>query len=205
MTPSSTPSRLPEARQRARRRALARLLAPSLALAWPAIAAAASRTEKQAEVRKVANDTLARLYKAQPAARKAVEAAAGYAVFSNFGMKILIAGGGSGQGIAVNTATKAETFMKMVEVQAGVGMGIKKFRLVWVFEKASDLDKFINAGWEIGAQSTAAAQVKGQGAQLYVGAVSVSPGVWIYQLTDDGVALELTAKGTKYYKDAELN
>jgi hypothetical protein len=33
----------------------------------------------------------------------------------------------------------------------------------------------------------------------------VAPGVWVYQLTGDGLAVELTAKGTKYYKDADLN
>jgi len=198
-------NRLPEGRRRTRRQAIAGLLAPALALALPVTASAASKADKQADVRKMAGDTLARLYKAQPAAKKAVEAAAGYAVFSNFGMKILIAGGGSGQGIAVNNGSKAETFMKMVEVQAGIGMGVKKFRLVWVFEKQADLDKFVNAGWELGAQGTAAAQVGGQGAALYAGALSVSPGVWLYQLTDEGIAVELTAKGTKYYKDADLN
>ena len=36
-------------------------------------------------------------------------------------------------------------------------------------------------------------------------AASVSPGVWMYQMTDKGVALEITAKGTKYYKDDDLN
>ena len=36
-------------------------------------------------------------------------------------------------------------------------------------------------------------------------AIAVAPGVWLYQLTDKGVALELTAKGTKYYKDDDLN
>ena len=49
------------------------------------------------------------------------------------------------------------------------------------------------------------AQMSGQGSELYAGALSVSPGIWLYQLTDDGLALELTAKGTKYYKDAGLN
>jgi hypothetical protein len=29
------------------------------------------------------------------------------------------------------------------------------------------------------------------------GAVSVAPGVWMYQLTDKGLALDLTRKGTK--------
>ena len=95
--------------------------------------------------------------------------------------------------------------MKMVEVQAGLGIGVKKFRLVWVFEKQSDLEAFINSGWEIGGQATASAQMSGQGQELYTGAMSIKPGVWIYQLTDDGVAAELTAKGTKYSKDPELN
>jgi len=167
--------------------------------------AAPSMAEQQQEVRKMTEETLVRLYKVTPSARKAVEGAAEYAVFSNFGMKILFAGGGSGSGLAVNSQSKQETFMKMVEVQAGLGFGVKKFRLVWVFEKQSDLDKFVNSGWELGAQATAAAQMSGQGAQVYAGALSVSPGVWLNQLTDDGLAAELTAKGTKYYKDTNLN
>jgi hypothetical protein len=43
--------------------------------------------------------------------------AAGYAVFSDFGFKLLYAGGAKGNGIAVNNATKQETFMKMMELQ----------------------------------------------------------------------------------------
>ena len=66
------------------------------------------------------------------------------------------------------------------------------------------LDGFVNSGWEFGGQTTAGAQIAGEGAAL-AGAVSVSPGVWMYQLTDEGLALELTAKGTKYYKDGNLN
>ena len=71
-------------------------------------------------------------------------------------------------------------------------------------KKQGDLDKFINSGWEFGAQGTAAAQASGQG-KAFAAALSVSPGVWLYQLTDDGLAVELTAKGTKYYKDGALN
>ena len=163
-----------------------------------------TKDKEKAEVRKMAQDTLTRLYKVQPGAKKAVERGAGYAVFSNFGMKIFFAGGGSGKGIAYNNTTKKGTFMKMLEVQAGLGMGIKKFSLVWVFENTKDLDSFINAGWELGAQASAAAKAGEQGA-AFAGAMSVAPGVWLYQLTDDGLALELTAKGTKYYKDDKLN
>jgi hypothetical protein len=32
----------------------------------------------------------------------------------------------------------------------------------------------------------------------------VAPGVGLYQLSSDGLALELTAKGTQYCKDTDL-
>lgn len=163
-----------------------------------------SKESKRNDVKKMTNETLARLYKVQPSAKKIVEGAAGYAVFSNFGMKIFVAGGGKGTGMAVDNKTKKATYMKMMEVQAGLGMGIKKFRVVWVFESQALLNKFVNSGWEIGGQTSTAAQVSGKGAS-FAGAMSISPGVWLYQLTDDGLAVELTAKGTKYYKDNDLN
>jgi hypothetical protein len=37
------------------------------------------------------------------------------------------------------------------------------------------------------------------------GALSVSPGVWMDQLTDKGLALEATVKGTRYWKDTGLS
>ena len=183
-----------------------RMMALTLAFALtvPGVALGASKAEGQAEVRKAAQSALAALYKAQPSARKAVESAAGYAAFSNFGMKILVAGGGSGEGIAVNNKTKATTYMKMAEIQAGLGFGIKKFQLIWVFETEKALNDFVNSGWEFGGQATAAAKSGDQGG-AYQGAVAVAPGIWIYQITDKGLALELTAKGTKYYKDSDLN
>lgn len=160
--------------------------------------------QKKAEVRKTVKETLNRLYNQQPNAKKVVQNAAGYAVFSNFGMKIFFVGGGSGQGIAVDNTSKKETFMKMIEAQAGLGIGVKKFRLVWVFQTEEALNTFISSGWELGSQATASAQYDEKGGGL-AGAIAVSKDVWLYQLTDDGLALELTAKGTRYYKDDELN
>ena len=156
---------------------LALLAAVTLFTALPTTTSAASKAdEARADIRKATDETLSRLYAAQPGAKSAIAKSAGYAVFSNFGMKIFLAGGGSGKGMAVNNKTKAETFMKMVEVQAGLGLGVKKFRLVWVFENKSDFDAFVNSGWELGAQATAAAQTGGKGA-AYAGAMSITPGV----------------------------
>jgi lipid-binding SYLF domain-containing protein len=185
-----------------KRRTLA--LAMTAAVTLPRLAPAATKDESRAEVKKAAQQALDAVFKAQPAARKAVESAAGYAAFSNFGMKILVAGSGSGKGMAFNNKTKAETYMKMIEVQAGLGFGIKKFQVVWVFDTENALNGFINSGWELGGQATASAKSGDKGA-AYQGALSVAPGVWLYQMSGDSLALELTAKGTKYYKDGDLN
>ena len=50
-------------------------------------------------------------------------------------------------------------------------------------KEPSDLDTFINSGWEFGGQATAAAQASGEGG-AFAGAMSVKPGIWLYQLTD---------------------
>jgi lipid-binding SYLF domain-containing protein len=191
------------------RRLLIALLVALVGLGSPWLASAKDmsekeKNEKRAELRKTADATLQDLYRIQPEAKTAISKAAGYAVFSNFGMKIFLAGGGQGQGIAVDKKSGKTTYMKMAEVQAGLGLGVKKFRLVWVFKNRSDLDTFMNSGWEMGAQANLTAQSGDQGGGL-AGAVSVKPGVYLYQLTDDGLAAEITVKGTKYYKNADLN
>ena len=165
---------------------------------------AKSKEQKQAEARKKATETLARLYKAKPSAQAAIKSSAGYAVFNSGGAKILVAGAGRGKGIAVDNKTQKVTYMKMREIQAGLGMGVKKFSTIFVFETKDALERFINSGWEFGGQTTAAAKT-GDGGGSLQGATSVSPGVWMYQMTDKGLALELTGKGTKYSKDDDLN
>jgi len=190
------------------------ILALGLMVSAPALAgqtqadkekeAKAKAEKERQEIRKLSQDILGRLYKAQPSAKAAIGKAAGYATFSNFGLKILVAGSGKGEGLAVDNKTKKETFMKMFEIQAGLGFGAKKFSLVWVFETPETLGTFINSGWELGGQTSVAAKAGEKGASLQ-GALAIAPGVWLYQLTDKGLALELTAKGTKYSKDDDLN
>lgn len=165
---------------------------------------ASSPDEQRAEIRRMAMSTLDQLYAAQPSARQAVQKAAGYAVFSEISTKILLAGGGGGKGLVVDTISDQETFMLMAMLQAGYGMGITKSHLVWIFERESDLKNFINDGLILGADINL--QVNpGTSGGLYQGAVEVQPGVWLYQLSDAGLALDLTVEGTKYFKDSDLN
>jgi len=179
------------------------LMACSL-LTLPVTARSDDVEKQRQEFQKVEQEVLAKLYQTQPSAKAAVTSAAGYAAFKNFGTKIFLFGGGTGKGVAVNNKTKQRYYMRMGELQAGLGLGVKQFFLVFVFEKESALNSFINQGWEFGAQTTAAATTGTQGGG-FAGALSVSPGVWLYQITSVGLAVEATAKGTKYWKDGKLN
>ena len=152
----------------------------------------------------MAGETLNRLYRLQPKSRRFVGTSQGYAVFSNFGMKILLLGGGRGRGVVFDRRTGRATYMRMVELQAGLGFGVKRFRLVWVFRTRQALNRFTTAGWQLSGQATAAAKSATKGGAA-AGAIAISNDVYVYQLTDKGLALELTVKGTKYYRDGKLN
>jgi lipid-binding SYLF domain-containing protein len=167
-----------------------------------------TQSEKDAardDVRAVTAQSLAQLYKNEPAAKSAVANAAGYAVFSDFGFKVMLMGGAHGKGMAVNNATKQETFMKMVELQPGLGLGAEKYRLVLIFENQGAFNKFVTSGWELGANAMAAAKDdKGAGGGS-AGAVTFGDGVNMYQLSDTGAIVGVSITGAKYYKDDDLN
>ena len=145
---------------RAMRRPTLIVTAMICALTMTAYATDPKIEKKQKEIRNMAHDTLQRLYEAAPRAKSAVRGAAGYAVFSNLGVKILVAGSGNGKGIAVNNKTKRETFMKMIELQAGLGMGVKKFSVIFVFDNERAFDSFVDSGWQFGGQTTAATKME---------------------------------------------
>ena len=106
--------------------------------------------------------------------------------------------------MVVNNRTHRQTFMKMVGVQAGLGFGVAKTRLVFIFETVSAMQSFINQGWEFGASGSLAAAADGQGG-MFTGAAAAAPGVFVYQITDTGLAAQITATGQKFFKDDALN
>jgi lipid-binding SYLF domain-containing protein len=166
-----------------------------------------SKSEKDAardEVRTMTAQSLNQLYQKEPAAKGAVANAAGYAVFSDFGFKVLFMGGAGGKGMAVNNATKQETFMEMGEFQPGLGLGAEKYRIVLIFENPAEFNKFITSGWEVGANAMAAAKDKNEGGGA-AGAMTVSEGVKMYQLSETGAIVGVSITAAKYYKDDDLN
>jgi lipid-binding SYLF domain-containing protein len=163
-----------------------------------------SPDEQREKIRKMAAATLQDLYKLQPSAQSAIQKASGYAVFNNMGTNVLLLSTARGAGIAVHQNNKQETFMKMISAGAGLGIGVKDYRVIFVFNTDQALAKFLESGWSGEAQADAAAKAGSSGG-AYSGATQVAPDVWVYQITKNGLALQLTLQGTKYYKNDDLN
>ena len=182
---------------------VASILAIAL-LSATSVSAKDNDEEKREKTRKMAAQTLEELNKLQPTSNAAIQKSAGYAVFNNMGTNLLLVSTARGSGIAMNTKTKQEIFMKMISAGAGLGVGVKDYRVVFVFQDDKALAQFLDSGWSGSAQTDAAAKA-GESGAAYSGAVEVAPGVWVYQITKNGLALQLTLQGTKYYKDDDLN
>jgi len=160
--------------------------------------------QERKEIQDMRQETLKDLYKESPGAKQAINNSRGYAVFSNIGIHLLIVSTANGSGIAHNRKTGKDIYMKMFSAGAGIGAGVKDFRGIFVFTTQNAFNKFVNEGWQAGAQADAAAKSGDKGDDL-AGAIDVGPGVMLYQLTESGLALQATIQGTKYMKDDDLN
>jgi hypothetical protein len=81
---------------------------------------------------------------------------------------------------------------------------IRKATNEFVFGSEKAFDSFLTSGWSGSGQADAAAKA-GKSGGAYSGATEVAPDVWVYQITKNGLAPQLTLQGTKYYKDDDLN
>lgn len=162
-----------------------------------------SPAEKRQAILAMKNEVLSKLYKLKPDVKSQISSAPGYAVFSNANLNVIFASFGGGYGVAKNNKTDKHTFMKMGEVGVGLGLGAKDFRVVFVFHSDNTMKRFVEHGWAFGAQADAAAKASDKGAA--VGGEITVDNITIYQLTETGLALQATVKGTKYWKDGSLN
>ena len=110
---------------------------------------------------------------------------------------------GTGYGVVKNMKTQKHTYMNMAEGGIGLGLGVKDYRVVMVFHTEAAMDHFIESGWTFGGNADAAAKAGKKGGSVegeaYYGDVTV------YTFTESGLALQATIKGTKFWRDKELN
>jgi len=160
--------------------------------------------QKRQFVLNMMEDSLGKLYTEKPYTRKLIANAAGYGVFSNLNAQIIFVGGGSGYGVVIDNENGTKTYMNMAEGSLGLGVGVKDFREIIIFNSPAVLHKFINFGWEVKLKGDAAAKSGQKGGALDT-ATDFQSDVVIYQITESGVVLSANFGGSKYWIDKELN
>ena len=162
--------------------------------------------EKRNYVREMRTSTLNELYQQRPEARTKVENAAGYAVFTSVATKIFVLATGNGFGIVRDNRTGKDTHMRMIEAGGGFGMGLKKYKAVFVFNDRAAMRTFLESGWEVGGDADAGVKAGDTGAGIGAQGTSAQlAGIEVYQFTDAGVALSATLTAAKYFRDDKLN
>ncbi|WP_448211835.1 lipid-binding SYLF domain-containing protein [Colwellia sp. MEBiC06753] len=182
---------------------LKQVFATAMMLLVPLTAMAGAEEDRQ-EIREMRQETLARLYKEQPSTKAKIQKAAGYATFSNIGVNVIFLSAGGGSGVVHNNATGKDTYMSMGTAGVGIGFGVKDFNAVFIFKTQDALNTFIESGWDFSGQADAAAKSGKKGGEGSA-AGTVVKDVEIYQMTKNGIALQATLQGTKYWKNDKLN
>ncbi|KEA54596.1 hypothetical protein DT73_00065 [Mangrovibacter sp. MFB070] len=169
-------------------------------------------SQQRASIQKMRTETLTKLYTLHPEARSEIKHAQGYAVFTANSSKIFLVGFGSGYGVVRDMRSGRDTYMKMAQGGAGVGIGVKQLSSVMVFHDRDSLDKFISNGYVVGADANAAAQYKDKGSSAGATAKGVAPDsaalpakVSVYEITEKGLAVQAMLNGYKYWPDSDLN
>lgn len=159
--------------------------------------------EKRDAILSMQDVALAKLYKEKPDVRSQINSAPGYAVFSNANVNVIFVSAGTGYGVVNDNATGRKIYMNMAEGGLGLGIGAKDYRIVMVFHSRKAMDYFVENGWTAGGNADAAAKAGEKGMSVegegYLGDITV------YMLTESGLALQATVKGTKFWVDKELN
>jgi lipid-binding SYLF domain-containing protein len=159
----------------------------------------ADEQEKKDEINAMAQEALGELFEGNPGAKKLYDTAAGYAVFDNLKIQFIVAGGG-GVGVAVDKASGKRTYMKMGTGGIGLGLGGKKYQVIFLFENQKRLVSFVEKGWKAdssagAAAGTASAEVDAQ----------FQDGLAYFQITESGLIASADIAGTKYWKNKKLN
>lgn len=160
--------------------------------------------KERAEIDELSKKALERLYEKVPSAQRVIGESYAYATLSNTGMKLGLFGSAHGRGVAINNNTGERVYMRMSEAGVGIGLGVKEYDLVFVIANEQAWNSFTKDDWKVGGSAEAAANDGEDGASLE-GATVIDDGLWVYQITKKGLALDASIKGTNIYPDKKLN
>ena len=166
-------------------------------VALPLLAKNPDKARKKID--KNSKEALERLFEESPEAKGLFNQAYGYATFAGTEAALLISSGG-GRGVAIAKPSGERTYMRVVSAGAGMGVGFQATQTVFLFEDKDTFTNFVETGWDADASASAAAAQEGINAKS-----SFTDGMMVYQMTKKGLIAQASVKGTKYWKDDDLN
>lgn len=179
------------------------VIAMTLSLASCASMGTGTISEKREAILTMQDAALAQLFMEKPDTKGQLQNAPGFAVFSNANVNVIFLSAGTGYGVVNDNQTGQKTYMNMAEGGVGLGIGAKDYRIVMVFHTREAMKYFIEQGWTAGGNADATAKAGNKGVAFngegYFGNVTV------YTMTESGLALQATVKGTKFWVDDALN
>ena len=154
---------------------------------------------KAMKIKESAKESLNELFADNPKAKELYARSYGWAAFANLKIAFGFSGGG-GNGVAVVKETGEKTYMKMGTAGVGIGLGINKYQVIFLFQDPKTFKNFVDKGWQADAGATASAGT--HAAEVKTDFVN---GLAIYQITDKGLMAHADIAGTKYWKNDKLN
>lgn len=161
-------------------------------------------SERREIIRDMESETLQRLYSEDTSTKSKIRNAEGYGVFANANVNLIFASAGGGYGVVVDNSTGKRTYMKMALGGIGIGLGVKDYRQVLVFNSKEVMTKFIYSGWEFGGHADATAKAGQSGGEVSAEG-AIGSDIEAYSMTESGLAIQATVAGTKYWKNDDLN
>ncbi|QWD63010.1 hypothetical protein [Polynucleobacter sp. MWH-UH25E] len=159
--------------------------------------------QKREATLKMAQTGLDALLKQNPAVKKEIDAAAGYAVFDATNVNIVLIVVARGEGVLFDKRRKEPVFMQDLKTGEGLGAGYQTQYQVVIFKTASAIDQFLlstidgqQGGIDVDANFSA-----GSGGTIR----SFNPSITIYTVGLSGYDLQANWGGALYLVDQQLN
>jgi hypothetical protein len=159
--------------------------------------------QKREATLKMAQTGLDALLKQNPAVKKEIDAAAGYAVFNATNVNIVLIVVARGEGVLFDKRRKEPVFMQDLKTGEGLGAGYQTQYQVVIFKTTSAIDQFLlstidgqQGGIDVDANFSA-----GSGGTIR----SFNPSITIYTVGLSGYDLQANWGGALYLVDQQLN
>lgn len=159
--------------------------------------------QKREATLKMAQTGLDALLKQNPAVKKEIDAAAGYAVFNATNVNIVLLVVARGEGVLYDKRRKEPIFMQDLKTGEGLGAGYQEQYQIVIFKTSSAIDQFLmtsidgqKGGIDVDANFSA-----GSGGTIR----SFNPQITFYTVGLSGYDLQANYGGTLYLVDQQLN